>query len=87
MALAAHFDGQWAFTCRPETRTILISHFDWFGVQLPKPVQGPHSHLNHLHIKMFQKQPNFQDMLGCSAYQLTKSLDLLIKLWISFSLG
>ena len=72
MALAACFDGPQAFTCRLETRTIFISHFDWFGVQLPKPASRPHVHHVHLHVKRIQDLPNFQDILGCSAYQFTK---------------
>jgi len=72
LGLDAHFDGRQVLACRPETRTIFISHFDWFGVHLPKPAWRPHCHLDHLHVKKIQNHPNFQDTVGCSAYQLLR---------------
>jgi len=48
------------------------SHFDWFGIYLPEPVQDHSSHFSYFHHKRSQDLPNFQDILGCSAYQVTK---------------
>jgi len=44
-----------------ETRTIFISHFDWFGIHLPKPTQQLYCHLGHMHVEKIQNCPNFQD--------------------------
>jgi len=86
MAPAAHFDGPQAFTCRPEIRTIFISHFDWFGVQLPKPASRPFVHHVHMHVKRTQDLPNFQDILGCQHTSLLRfgSLDLNLEWDFSF---
>jgi len=72
MAHAARFGGAQAFARRPATRTFFTSHFDWFGTHLPEPDQDHSSHLSYLHHQRSQDLPNLQDILGCSAYQVTK---------------
>jgi len=32
--------GQHASTCKPNTNYNFTSHFDWFGIHLPRPAQG-----------------------------------------------
>jgi len=53
-------------------QNLFTSHFDWFGIHLPRPAQDRSGHFSYLHHKGSQDLPNFQDIMGHSAYQFTK---------------
>ncbi len=71
IAQAAHFGGVQAFAAGHQTRTIHLTFWLVWGPS-SKTSQARSSHLVICITQRSQDLPNFQDILGCSAYQLTK---------------
>jgi len=60
------------FCPQASNQNLFTSHFDWLGIHPPESDQDHSSHLSIFIIQRSQDLPNLQDILGCSAYQVTK---------------